>query len=246
MKQNRLNKFIAKLTGKKQQKYVDLRSFIKSSELVEEEHPLNSSTYQRLYLELDAWDVIEARKHSEGFAKTYVLEANEFYHQRRVMEFGFYPQRVEIDSWEVEELMEPKATGRSYYRYNQSCYMHTIQPEFRLSNGKRVVRERNYHLKEKNNVTTYIGDKENKYRYYENTPVKWEVVNYDHLSPLLNPKGDGTESSIRLRCTNLYDSKSKFEQEAFVVAPELLKLSGVKNIDNLIRMSKQEECEKVL
>ena len=89
-------------------------------------------------------------------------------------------------------------------------------------NGKRIVRS---------------GDKKNG-QYYEVEPISWVVEGYE----------DG-KMRLRLPKTDSYIigfSKRIILKEAFVVAPELLKLSGVKNIDYLIEKSNQDECEKVL
>ena len=172
-----------------------------------------------------------------------------------MIDFGYFPQR-RVETWEVEELMDPQPTGRSYTKdnYIEEVYDYKSNsrkdvsrfcnycPEFRLKDGRRVVRY--------------------KTRYYEVEPISWVIENWEEI---FNGEVDNTQESwgigwedfcnkkvanMRLSLPRMKDKEFALYclnfKQAFVVAPELLKLSGVKNIDYLIEESNQDECEKVL
>ena len=239
----KVKKFIAKVTGKKQPKYVDLSGIVYS-----DINKNKSICISEGSVDLDV-NKLDSARYSKGFGQIYRFEdrKTKFYDSHYISEdeleklskenpymidFGCYPQG-RIDTWEVEELMNLQGTGRSYTQVinpngfeildiNDANSKEKCCPEFRLANGKRIVRS---------------GDKKNG-QYYEVEPISWVVEGYE----------DG-KMRLRLPKTDSYIigfSKRIILKEAFVVAPELLKLSGVKNIDYLIEKSNQDECEKVL
>ncbi len=236
-----LKKFVAKLTGKKQRHYVDLKKFVGSR-----------------YLEPGDWGIwgdnlYNANKMSNGLLKIYEDEEN-----RHIIEFGYYPQRKKMESWLIEELMNPQRTGRSYYMHDDyrhyNGYNHESldyskyrpQPEFRLSNGKRVVRKKNFYEKKILGKSVKCWDEAHGYNYYEVEPIKW-VIDKDkwkNLSPIINPDSKTKNlynTLIEVRPLGVEEDDAR--NGGLMVAPELLKLSGVDNIDYLLNASGREIYE---
>ncbi len=219
MKQNKLTKFIAKVTGEKQEKYVDLRQYIKSYNSI-----LGARFTQRPSIELDVNELVKLREQSEGFAPIYEKRKGDTV--QHVLEFGFYPFADE--NVNNKELRKSQLTGRSFNFY-QGKFKNPAFPEYRLSNGDHVVKG----LSGFNNMKL--------------KQVLWIINNWKHLSKSINPDGDGKDSVLKLElATSLMAENVFFKQDAFMVSSELLELSGVKNVNNLISNSKQDECEKVL
>lgn len=229
MKQNKLKNFIAGLAGKKQSKDVNLGQYIKSYEetKVVTAGMFGPRTLRRPSIELDVNELAKLREVSEGFGRIYEVENNN-HDVQHVLEFGFYVEDSDLKDRDLK-FKRPKLTGKSYHFLDVNN-QNTEYPEIRLSNGERMVK--------------YEKD-----LYFKITPLKWIIdeKNWSHLPKSFNPGGDGQESVLKLQLNKyLVRQEVAFKEEAFMVAPELLEMSGVKNVDNLINDAKQDECEKGL
>ncbi len=199
------------------QNQIDLSKFIDLSVFVDDEvtHLLNNGECNilKLSIALDADKVRQAREISHNFGR--------FDRIKQTMEFGFYPRNPAKDV-DFSRIVGP--TGKKW---------HTIAPE--------------YVDPENGEVYAMDGKKENlaDNHWYRVEPYEWKVKNMDKLG--VNSMGDGSDKFIVLSADynrwneddSLDGSLRNLKKEALYFRTDLLRQSGVKNVEELAKFVAQ-------